>query len=123
MYNRNAAYDFGALEKHKKRGQVVRLPGARKRESLKSKRKVLVGMFSLFLMIAVGVSTFVMGQVKLTEVTDKTEKANKELEQCESLNMQLRMQLESQNIDKIKNSEPQQTEIVRIPKEVVSEVH
>ena len=125
MYNRNVAYDFGAREEHRKRGSVVRIPGheARRRERLKSKRKVLSGIFSLFLMSAAGVSVFVAGQVKLTEATDQVEKASKELEQCESSNMQLFMQLESKSADRIKNSGIRQTEIVKIPKEVVSEVH
>lgn len=125
MYNRNAAYDFGVLEEHKKHGRVVKLPGqrARQKERLKSQRKVLAGLFSMFLVVAGGVSAFVMGQVKLTEVTDQTEKAAKELDECESSNMQLRMQLESQNIDGIKNAEIQQTDIVRIPKEVVTVTH
>ena len=125
MYNRNAAYDFGAVEERRRRGRIVRFPGkkARQLERLKSRRKVLTGIFSLFLMSALGVSTFVMGQVKLTEITDQTEKASKELDECESSSMQLRMQLESQNIDKIKNAEPQQTDIVRIPKEAISATH
>ena len=40
MYNRNAAYDFGALEKQKRKGQIVELPGrrARQKEKLKTKK-------------------------------------------------------------------------------------
>lgn len=128
MYNRNAAYDFGNLDEQK-RGKVVRLPKRRSKlnEKLKTKKRILVSLFSAFLVSAIGVSAFIMGQVKLTEVTDKVGRASKELEECESLNMQLSMKAEAQNSDKafgsICDTGVEATQIVKIPKEAISEVH
>lgn len=125
MYNRNAAYDFGALEKQKRRGQIVELPGrgARRKEKLKAKRTVLMATFSVFMISAVAVSGFVMGQVTLTEITDQTEKASKILDERESSNTQLRMQLESQGAAKMDSGETVHNEIVKIPKDVLTEAH
>lgn len=125
MYNRNAAYDFGALEKRKRKGQIVELPSrrARRKEKLKTKRKVLTAAFSAFMIVAATVSTFVMGQVRLTEITDQTEKASKELNERESSNMQLRMQLEAQGTAKMSADDSVHNEIVKIPKENLVETH
>ena len=125
MYNRNAAYDFGALERQKRRGQVVELPGrlARRKEKLKTKRKVLTAAFSAFMVIAAAVSTFIMGQVKITEITDQTEKETKRLNALESSNMQFTMQRESQSVAKLNTDESVHTEIVTIPKEALAESH
>ena len=73
-----------------------------------------------------GVSTFIVGQAKLTEVTDKFEKAEKELKQCESVGAQLSLKIASQGSNNAfdgSGSGPETTEIVKIPKESISEVH
>ncbi len=125
MYNRNAAYDFGALERQKRRGQLVELPGrlARKKERLKSKRTFLMAVFSAFMVSATVVSGFVMGQVTLTELTAKTEEASKLLDECESSNTQLHMQLETQGALRVANNGSVHNELVRIPKENLVESH
>ncbi len=124
MYNRNAAYDFGALEERKrKKSKVLRFPNKQKilKSRSRAQKSLLTGVFSLFLISAAGVSAFIAGQVRLTEVTDKTEKAYKELEQCKSINTELEMKLESKKMDSqlegAKSSHVAQTEIVKIPKE------
>lgn len=125
MYNRNAAYDFGALEKQNRRGQIVELPGrrARRKEKLKAKRKFLTSVFSMFMIASAAVATFIMGQVKLTEITDQTEKASKVLDECESSNTQLRMQIEAYGASKVLPDDSVHNEIVKIPKESLAEVH
>lgn len=125
MYNRNAAYDFGALERQKRRGQVVELPSrlARRKEKLKTKRKLLIAAFSAFMMVAAVVSTFIKGQVKIAEITDQTEKETKRLNALESSNMQFTMQRESQSVAKLNTDESVHTEIVTIPKEALAESH
>ena len=98
MYNRNEAYDFKALEERElKRGKIVKLPGSRlrRKEKLKAQKILFISTFSIFLVTALCVSGFVLGQAKLTEFTDKAAKASVELEQCQSLNTQLRMKLET----------------------------
>lgn len=97
MYNRNAAYDFKTLEKKKvvKRGKILELPkkSSRSKENLKNQKAILTGLFSSFLVLSLGVSGFIMGQAKLTEVTDKYSKASKQLEECKSANTGLEMKL------------------------------
>ncbi|MDO4200065.1 MAG: hypothetical protein Q4D57_04870 [Clostridia bacterium] len=125
MYNRNAAYDFGALEKPKRRGQIVELPSraARRKERLKTKRKILTGVFSVFMIAAAAVSTFILGQVKLTEITDQTEKAEKVLGARECENTELHMAKESQGAEKALSNDSVHNEIVKIPKEELKEIH
>ncbi len=129
MYNRNAAYDFGNLEEQRrKNGKVVRLPKRyyKSKRKLKTRKQFLVAAFSCFLVATAGVSTFIMGQVKLTEVTDKSEKAEKELKQCESVGAQLSLKIASQGSKGAfdgDNSSAETTEIVKIPKESLSEIH
>ena len=123
MYNRNAAYDLRVLEKQKRKGQIVELPGrrARRKEKLKTRRLFLTAVFSVFMVSAMVVSGFVMGQVKLTEITDQAEKASKILDERETANMQLRMEIESQG--KSQSADSVHNEIVKIPKEVLNETH
>ena len=125
MYNRNAAYDFGALERQKRKGQIVELPGrrARRKEKLKTKKKVLIAAFSAFVIAAATVSTFIVGQVKLTEITDQTAKASKVLDECESSNTQLRMELEAKGDSNISAKNTVRNEVVKIPKENLTEIH
>lgn len=126
MYDRNAAYDFGNLEEQRRKsGKVVRLPRRyhRSNEKLKARRQFLVAAFSCFLVAMVGVSTFVMGQAKLTEVTDKSEKAAKELNQCKSAGAQLSLQIVSQKSADAISGNVETTEIVTIPKASSSEIH
>lgn len=97
MYNRNnAAFDFEVVQKPRK-AKVISLPSkkARKLAKLKSQRMLLTGVFSVFCTCALGVSLFVLGQVQLTEMTDKSCKAAHELEQLQSLNTQLSVKLKS----------------------------
>ncbi len=97
MYNRNAAYDFGTLEKKNivKKEKILELPGksSRRKENLKNQKAILTGLFSSFLVVSLGISGFIMGQAKLTEVTDKYSKASKQLEECKSANTGLEMKL------------------------------
>ncbi len=129
MYNRNAAYDFGNLEEQRRKsGKVVRLPKRYYKSSrkLKTRKQFLVAVFSCFLVATAGVSTFIMGQVKLTEVTDKSEKAEKELKQCERVGAQLSLKIASQcSSDPFdgSGSSADATDIVKIPTESLSEVH
>lgn len=129
MYNRNVAYDFGNLEEQRRKsGKVIRLPRRyyKSKKKLKTRKQFLVAVFSCFLVATAGVSTFIMGQVKLTEVTDKSEKAEKELKQCESVGAQLSLKLASQGSNDAfdgNGSCAEATTIVTIPKESLSEVH
>lgn len=121
VYDRNMAFDFGALEERKvKKSKIFRLPNeeSRRKEKLKSQRSLLVGVFSLFFVTALGVSGFIMGQAKLTEVTDKYSKASKQLQECQSVNTGLEMKLkEVSNISKSSNlSKESSVEIVKIHK-------
>ncbi len=101
MYDRNAAsivFDFKNLEEKKlKPGKLVRLPGkkARQKEKARIQKMFLASVFSVFLLAAVCVSGFVLGQVKLTEVSDAAHKASVELNKYKSTNTQLFMELKS----------------------------
>lgn len=122
MYNRNEAYDFKTLEERElKRGKIVKLPGKklRRKEKLKAQKMLFISTFSIFLVTAVCVSAFVLGQAKLTELTDKAAKASIELEQCQSLNTQLKMKLEaiqsSNGNCSLQNKNDCAVEIIRVP--------
>ena len=125
MYNRNTAHDFEVLERQKRKGRVVELPGdlARKKEKLKSKKTFLVAVFSAFMVSSAVVSAFIMSQVVLTEITDQTEKASKVLDECENSNTQLRMQIEAQGASKALDGGYVHSELVKIPKETFAETH
>lgn len=121
MYDRNIAFDFGALEERKvKKSKVFELPNeeSRRKERLKSQKFLLTGIFSVFFVTALGISGFIMGQAKLTEVTDKYSKASKQLQECQSVNTGLEMKLkEISNISKSSNlSKDSSVEIVKIHK-------
>lgn len=121
MYDRNIAFDFGALEERKvKKGKVFELPNeeSRRKERLKNQKFLLTGIFSIFFVTALGISGFIMGQAKLTEVTDKYSKASKQLQECQSVNTGLEMKLkEISNISKSSNlSKDSSVEIVKIHK-------
>ncbi len=123
MYNRNEAYDFKTLrEKETKKGKVFRLPGnkARRKERIKAQKMLLVSTFSIFLVTAMCISGFVLGQARLTEFTDKAFKASRELEEYQSINTQLSMKLEaaksSDDNRGLKNKNDCTVELVRIPK-------
>lgn len=121
MYDRNIAFDFGALEERKvKKGKVFELPNeeSRRKERLKSQKFLLTGIFSVFFVTALGISGFIMGQAKLTEVTDKYSKASKQLQECQSVNTGLEMKLkEISNISKSSNlSKESSVEVVKIHK-------
>ncbi len=125
MYNRNTAHDFEVLERQKRKGRVVELPGhlARKKEKLKSKKTFLVAVFSAFMVSSAVVSAFLMSQVVLTEITDQTEKASKVLDECEISNTQLHMQIEAQGASKALDGGYVHSELVKIPKETFAETH
>lgn len=125
MYNRNTAHDFEVLEKQKRKGRVVELPGhlARRKEKLKSKKTFLIAVFSAFMVSSAVVSAFIMSQVVLTEITDQTEKAYKLLDECENSNTQLRMQIEAQGASKALDGGYVHSELVKIPKETFAETH
>lgn len=121
MYDRNIAFDFGALEERKvKKGKVFELPNeeSRRKERLKNQKFLLTGIFSIFFVTALGISGFIMGQAKLTEVTDKYSKASKQLQECQSVNTGLEMKLkEISNISKSSNlSKDSSVEVVKIHK-------
>ncbi len=97
MYNRNnAALDFEVVQKPRK-AKVISLPSkkARRLAKLKSRRMLMTWAFTGFCACALGVSCFVLGQVQLTEITDKSYKAAHDLEQLQSLNTQLSVKLKS----------------------------
>ena len=97
MHNRNSAALDYRVAKERKKARIIRLPGkkARKLSNLRAQRMLMLGVFSVFCTCALGVSGFVMGQAKLTELTDKSCTACRELEQIQSLNTQLSSKLKS----------------------------
>ena len=100
MVNRNEAYNFQLPVERKKKSDVIRVD--KKIRELKKKRalehkKFVASMVLMFSAFTTGFSALVFGQVKLTEATDKVEKATKELNQYKSLRTQLSMQRISQN--------------------------
>ncbi len=97
MHNRNSAALDYEVARERKKARIVRLPGkkARKLSNLRAQRMLMLGVFSVFCTCALGVSGFVMGQAKLTELTDKSCTACRKLEQIQSLNTQLSVKLKS----------------------------
>ncbi len=120
MYNRNAAFDFEAFEQRKvKKAKIFRLPDkeARQRQRVRAKRQLTLSLFSAFFIGAIGISSFVMGQVKLTEVSDQSIKASKELEQCKSVNTQLSVKLKAEAAKNVAQStKDSPVEIVKVHK-------
>ncbi len=97
MYNRNnAAFNFEVVEEQRK-AKVVRIPGkrARKLAHLRSQRLLMLGVFSVFCVCALGVSGFVMGQAELAVLSDRSSQACRNLEQIQSVNTQLSVKLKS----------------------------
>ena len=118
MYNRNnAAFNYEVVEEQRK-ARIYELPSkkARKAAKLKSQKMFMVGVFSVFCACALGFSGFLLGQAELTEVTDKSCKASRELEQIQSLNTQLAVKLKSLSVANSfeKNGTP--VEIVKVHK-------
>ena len=128
MYDRNAAYDFNLQEQRefKRRGEIIKLPGRKERRLQKLlMQKILIGsIFSLVCVVATGVSAFIFGQAKLTELTDQISKAKKELDECKSINVGLNMKLEStKNLEDYKFSAPyDNVETVKVHKNDVAHV-
>ncbi len=128
MYNRNAAFDFKTLEekKFKREGKVIKLPNreARKKEKLRAQKIILTSVFSAFFGVVIGVSGFIAGQARLTEVVDKYSKASKQLEECKSANTGLEMKLKelSGYSDKSEFSGNSRIELVKVHKENIAEI-
>lgn len=127
MYNKNAAFDFKTLEERKvKRGNIVVLPGRRARQHEKSKNRkiILTSAFSIFFGVALGVSGFIVGQAKLTEITDAYSKASKQLEECKSTNTGLEMKLKELDggSASVGFSENSTVEIVKVHKNDIARI-
>lgn len=118
MYNRNsAAFNYEVVEEQRK-ARIYELPSrkARKAAKLKSQKMFMVGVFSVFCTCALGVSGFLLGQAQLTEVTDKSCKAARELEQIQSLNTQLAVKLKSLSVANSFEKNDTPIEIVKVHK-------
>lgn len=128
MYNRNAAFDFKTLEerKFKREGKIVRLPSkeARRKEKLRAQKIILNSIFSAFFGVVMGVSGFIAGQARLTEVVDKYSKASKQLEECKSANTGLEMKLKEicGSVDKSEFNENSRIELVKVHKDNIAEI-
>lgn len=100
MFNRNAAYDFTLFEDKKivRKENVVKLPKRNNKKKLVLKARSVMTIGVMLSMIALGttVATFINGQVQLTELTEKIEKASKELEEGKSQYTQISMKQEEQ---------------------------
>ena len=119
MYNKNAAYDFQVIEERRRKRtkkNVVKLPSAKARrlEKLRAKKMTLFSVFASTVLLAGVVSFFVMGQVQLTELTDRAAKASKVLKESESVNTQLSMRFKSSKVQAV-----QKTLNEHIPVEIV----
>ena len=119
MSNRNnAAFNYEVVEEQKK-ARVVKLPSkkARRISKLRSQRMLISSVFSVFCGCALGVSVFVMGQVQLTEITDKSFKASHELEKLQSINTQLSVKLKSvSSTNSFQSKSDDLVEIVKVHK-------
>ena len=92
------------------------LKEARKAAKLKSQKMFMVGVFSVFCTCALGFSGFLLGQAELTELTDKSCKASRELEQIQSLNTQLAVKLKSLSVANSFEKNDVPVEIVKVHK-------
>lgn len=96
---KNVAYDISLFEEHKpldvNKNNVLKLPKNNVNAKLKAKNHLMTLVFTVLtfsLSVAI-VGTMVFNQVQLTEITDKTNKITKQLEESRSENTQLQMKV------------------------------
>lgn len=96
---KNLAYDISLFEEHKpvdvKKDNILELPKNNTNLKVKSKNHIMTLIFTVLtfsLSVAI-VGTMVFNQVQLTEITDKTNKITKQLEESRSEHTQLQMKV------------------------------
>lgn len=96
---RNTAYDISIFEERKhiaeRKNNILELPDKKASVNKKNKSNVMAVLFTVLtfsLSVAI-VGAILFNQVQLTEITDKTNKVEKQLEESKSENTQLQMKV------------------------------
>ncbi len=96
---RNTAYDISIFEERKhiaeRKNNILELPEKNSKLNKKNKSNMMDVLFTA-LTFSFGVAivgTILFNQVQLTEITDKTNKVEKQLEESKSENTQLQMKV------------------------------
>ena len=96
---RNTAYDISIFEERehiaKRKNNILELPEKNANVNKKNKLNVMAVLFTVLtfsLSVAI-VGAILFNQVQLTEITDKTNKLEKQLEESKSENTQLQMKV------------------------------
>jgi uncharacterized membrane protein YciS (DUF1049 family) len=111
QYNRNAAYDFSKTKVHKER-KVIDIRYSRARRAREFRLKVTAGLcvVGFVLSLVTGVFLFLVGQVKLAELTARVTEVTKQLREIESQNHKERPNKE---ISKSRSAEFDKAEILK----------
>lgn len=107
--NRSEAYDFSRFEEKpkqtpasdtQKKDQILEMPTEQLQKNTKLRKRLRamrVAITCMGLAVMFGISSFfVFGQVQLTELTEDITTATRELEESQSVQTQLQMNLDSQ---------------------------
>lgn len=99
MGQRNTAYDISIFEEReyvqKRDGNIVKLPNKKNKVNKKKKLNVMTVLFTaVTFSISIAVfGTMLSNQVQLTEIADRTNRIEKQLEESKSENTQLQMKV------------------------------
>ena len=99
MGQRNTAYDISIFEEReyvqKRDGNIVKLPNKKNKVNKKKKLTVMTVLFTaVTFSISIAVfGTMLSNQVQLTEIADRTNRIEKQLEESKSENTQLQMKV------------------------------
>ncbi len=98
MYDKNIAYDLSLFDEKKEKKNVVKLNIKKIREKrvLKAKLALLVSGATIFGCISLAAVVFIRGQASLNELTAEESRLSRELQEKESLCIQLSMKRESE---------------------------
>ncbi len=102
MYNKNTAYDLSLFDvRVKKKKNVVKLnvKKLRKLRILKAKIALIVSAVAVCASVGFGVIAFISGQAQLTELTARDADLAKQIQESESLYIQLSVKKKSQVLD------------------------
>ncbi|MDO4730802.1 MAG: hypothetical protein Q4B14_01550 [Clostridia bacterium] len=113
----NRAYDFSLFEEHEKQNErketnkTIKLDEEQllKNQRIKYKPAAVIGMICLALITVAVISSSIVGQVRLTELTSEINALEAQYEESKSVYTQLEMQVETKlSLDKIEEYTTQQ---------------
>ncbi len=98
MYDKNIAYDLSLFDEQLQKKNVVKLNTKKLREKrvLKAKLALLISGISVCTGVSLIAAVFIRGQASLNELTAQESRLSRELQEAESLYIQLSMKKEAE---------------------------